>query len=182
MLVFLLGCSSTEIPFTEIKGKENLLFYYCLPFYSYTDKNLQTREFVINNDDEYQSLIQFKSKNKICTNFTLPYINFSQKTLLGKYTAGSCGAYFERMVLLNDNKRTYDYIINVRESFCLSGLPQESMNFITIPKIPEDYGVAFQVKASQNSGKIEILTKPGEKINFTERELLEKEGIGIVES
>lgn len=42
-------------------------------------------EFIINTDEEYQALSEYKSPADYCNDFRLPPIGFSRFTLLGKY-------------------------------------------------------------------------------------------------
>ena len=48
-------------------------------------------EFVIDNGTEYQDLLIYKSDRPQCQDYILPEVDFSQQTLLGKYTElGGC--------------------------------------------------------------------------------------------
>lgn len=181
-LIFITSCSrQSEIQFSDYGKDYPLPLKMCLASSFKFDENLSSDEIIINNYEQYKSLFQI-IHSKWCENLTMPSIDFSQKTLLGKYASGSCGASFEKNVIRDDSKKEYKYRIYVKESFCISGPPQESMNYILVPKVPDDYKVVFEVKGAKNTGKIEILTKPGERVNFTEEELRlqKKEGIGIL--
>ncbi len=105
-----------------------------------------TDEFVIRSQEEYAMLTQYLSTAPDCANFTLPSIDFSEKTLLGKYTTGTgCTIDFERHVYRNDDAKTVTYVITVIEEGNCEMLGM-SMNWITIPKIPQDYKVIFDVE------------------------------------
>ncbi len=73
-------------------------------------------------------------------------INFESSTLLGAYTEGSCGGYFERNLRRDDGQKIYYYTITVKNNACLSGPPQQSLNLISISKIPQGYQFITKVK------------------------------------
>lgn len=103
-------------------------------------------EFVVNNDADYQRLLEYKSSSSQCASFILPQIDFSQKTLLGRYASGSgCSVDFIRTINKDDSRKKIVYAINVKKD----GLCEKlgfSMNWILIPKIPSNYTVEFQIK------------------------------------
>jgi hypothetical protein len=67
----------------------------------------ENEEFIINSDEEYSSLLELKSLSPACEDFELPIIDFSQNTLLGKFTtAGGCSVNFIRNIYRdNSNKK-----------------------------------------------------------------------------
>ena len=72
-------------------------------------------------------------------------INFSKYTLLGKYANGQCKAVFERDVNKNVSEKIYNYKIKVLQTGnCEINI--ESMNWVLITKIENDYTVEFQVE------------------------------------
>lgn len=103
-------------------------------------------EYVINDNSTYQSLLQFKWSIDDCKNYSLPEVDFKQKTLLGKYSiAGGCSVNYKRTLFVNDKEKDYLYIIKVKDrGRCKIGF--QSMNWMVVPKIPEDYSVTFKVK------------------------------------
>jgi hypothetical protein len=103
-------------------------------------------EFVINSNEDFFVLIKHKSSRESCTNFTLPEVNFSQYTLLGKYTEGSgCSIEFQKKVYRNDTNKTITYVIKVvTDGSC--DMLGTSMNWVLIPKIPLNYTINFKVK------------------------------------
>ncbi len=103
------------------------------------------KEFIVTTEAEYQNLINYRSPFSKCTNFVLPPIDFSQKTLLGKYASGGCSVYFAKKVYKNDSNKKIIYVIDVIEQGACESMIFSS-NWILIPKIPSDYTVEFQVK------------------------------------
>ena len=113
---------------------------------------LEDREkrFVINTKDEYQSLLNYKSSNSKCKDFMLPEIDFSQKTLLGKYvSSGGCSVDFKRKVFKYEgygrtpNKKVVYSIDAVKEGDCKK--LTFNMNWILVPKISSQYDIEFGV-------------------------------------
>lgn len=133
----------TEIQYEDLSkfGSEGSLD--CISTF---DANNREKEFVVNTEAEYQDLINYKSTSSRCTNFVLPAIDFSKKTLLGKYTSGGgCSIDFAKKVYKDDSNRKVKYVIDVIEQGACEKLGFSS-NWILIPKIPSNYIVEFQVK------------------------------------
>lgn len=105
-------------------------------------------EFIINTVEEYQALLEFRSPADFCKDFKLPPIDFSQYTLLGKYTeGGGCSIDFKRNVAWDDANKKVAYSIDIIEIGACMKLAV-SMNWILVPKIPPNYNVIFEVKES----------------------------------
>lgn len=68
--------------------------------------------------------------------------DFSQYTILGKYAKGTCRAIFERNVSRDNSKKECVYKIKVRECGSCE-LLISSMNWVLVPKIPDDYNAIF---------------------------------------
>ena len=114
----------SEIPFEELS----------MPCVQRTTTNQ-----VINTQQEYELL----SANIDCLNLP-PKIDFAKKTLLGKGVFG-CSNDYGRQVLRNDQKMVYYYIIKQKIGFCEMADPW-TQNWISVPKISQDYAVRFIVK------------------------------------
>jgi hypothetical protein len=105
---------------------------------------------VVNDQREYEQLLQFLSSHRNCGNFVLPTINFSQYTLLGKLVRGNgCGpALIRHMYKDNVHKKiVFSIYIDTHErpeSMCQAYV--ESMNWSLLPKIPSDYAVELSLK------------------------------------
>ena len=76
---------------------------------------------------------------------TYDTIDFNKYTLLGKYASGQCKAVFERDVSKIVSEKTYWYKIKVLQTGnCEINI--ESMNWVLIPKMEDDYTIDFQVE------------------------------------
>lgn len=126
---------------------------YCYPFAQiatfehFPDSQKIDTQFVINNDDEYQTLLQYrKAQDQACAQISLPTIDFSKNTLLGQYTSGNCGTTdFKRFLYRHNKQKTYIFLVERVDTIrkC-SGPAGKSMNWIVTPKIPDDYEVLFR--------------------------------------
>jgi hypothetical protein len=97
--------------------------------------------YVINDTNGYKTLILL-SQFPECS---LPNIDFSQYTLLGSYI--ECGGgqqpLLTRMLEVNDSLKLYKYHVSVRQMDWADVSNLFSMNWVLIPKIPNDYTVIF---------------------------------------
>ncbi len=143
----LLNPPLVETPFEYLGNFDSPSSLGCIStFDSIENRESREREFVINSGEEYQSLITYKSISSLCKDFVLPTIDFSQKTLLGKYASGGgCAIEFDRDLYKDDLERKVVYIIDVVEKGACQ-MMGVSMNWVLTSKIPSDYLVQFQVK------------------------------------
>jgi hypothetical protein len=75
-------------------------------------------------------------------------IDFNQYTVLGKFAGGKCYVIFERNVFRDDTKKQVIYHIIVHQcGWC--DLNNTDMNWVLVPKIPDNYEVVFEVKEKQ---------------------------------
>lgn len=147
--------------------------FYCLGF----GPDAKYNRIVINNEADYQQLVKEIENGNGCKDFRYPAIDFNSRTLLGTYTLGSCGAYFERDVRRDDKNKLLRYIIEVKSKFCQSGPGRRSLNLITVPKFSDDYRVQFEIY-SKSSGSVKFegfVDKPDENVE----KLLRDKGIEI---
>lgn len=166
--------------FEKVAFEEVSIDDYCFPFKFYVGvpeyerkagKQYIDEELVIQNDAEYNKLLEFRRRtnenceniqsetyknqcyfDKSCEQKPLPAVDFSSKTLLGKYTHGSCAATeFEKSLSQDTESKTYLYSIKTKERFLAhcSGSGLQSMNFITVPKISADYIIKFEPLVGQ---------------------------------
>lgn len=138
--ILISGCvqqfARSEIQFTEMNE----------PLSCISPSDLRDSEFIINSDQEYQALLDYKSPSPRCEDFQLPSIDFSQYTLLGKYAQGSgCSIDFVRKIYKDNSNNKIIYSIKVDEKGLCKKLGM-SMNWVLIPKVPSDYTVEFEVK------------------------------------
>ena len=144
-VVLVTGCvqqisqnNNNEISFIDMNEELQLCIGSHIPSHK--------QEFVINSQKEYNSLLEFKSPADFCDDFKLPTIDFSQNTLLGKYTqGGGCSINFVRHIFKDDLNKKIIYSIEVVEEGLCKKLGM-SMNWILTSKVPSDYSVEFQVK------------------------------------
>src|SRR3989338_5392320 len=112
-------------------------------------------EIIIDTEKAY---IEFQEKsqnarNMACADVHFPPVDFFQKTLLVKSAMGSCAATgFKKQVLKDDRNKKIIYKVNAieRGMMACSGPGLDSMNIITIPKIPKDYTVEFVPLSNKN--------------------------------
>ncbi len=80
-----------------------------------------------------------------CADFALPYIDFEQRSLLVKYVqATACAVTYYHQILADPDSKTYFYQLDVSLSGdCTTDLSEYV--WLSVPKIPEDYTVDFQV-------------------------------------
>ncbi|MBU7011433.1 MAG: hypothetical protein HXS46_12155 [Theionarchaea archaeon] len=138
MVILATGCiqQKNEIEFSDLN--EDLSCIFCPDI----------EEIIITSQEEYENLLECKSDSPACRGFVLPYIDFSENVLLGKYVYGSgCSITFERHVYRDDAAKKIIYSITViEEGLCeMMGM---SMNWITIPTIP-GYTIVFEVNKQE---------------------------------
>ena len=158
--IFISGCKPNNISFEELK-----LDSFCFPFDFYTDVPQFKRdkgelfieeELIINDEKEYQNLLKYRRGSKnLCLNVSLPEIDFSKKTLLGKFAQGNCATVsFDRKVIKNDVQKTIIYQVSDKNAnFACSGPGLNDMNLITVSKIPQDYKIIFKPKLNRDGYK-----------------------------
>jgi len=83
--------------------------------------------------------------NTNCDTATLPIIDFTKYSLLGKHTSGGgCSATYHRQILQDNNGKKLIYRIIVHyEGTCSMNLA--SWNWVIIPKLENGYSVEFDV-------------------------------------
>ena len=128
-------CSKTDL--ITIEGIETIDIIDCF--------EISETQLVINDAATYQTMLAQKVFSDPCSSYILPEVNFVEKTLLGKFTeALACDVFYERRVEADPDSESYIYRITVH----LDGQCQfsnTSMNWITVPKLPENYTVSFEV-------------------------------------
>jgi len=107
--------------------------------------------FVVRDEKDLQDVLDIFYANTGTTDafdiqIYLPRYDFDQKTLLGQYTtATGCHTDFKQKVFRDDENKIVTYQIKVVERGNCKALSQ-SMNWILVDKMPEDYHVEFLVK------------------------------------
>ncbi len=95
--------------------------------------------FIIDSQNELDSIINLNSG---CNQ---PIIDFAQYTLLGNYAYASCKGSYYREVTADTTNLQYDYTITVK-SCGECDLLYENMNWVLVPKLPDDWTVKFTLK------------------------------------
>ncbi|MDD2635971.1 MAG: hypothetical protein PHW82_10775 [Bacteroidales bacterium] len=99
-------------------------------------------EYVITDDSLYQSMLTIGTI--VCDDYTLPEIDFTSYTLLGKYTVSNGEVkYYEREVI--KDKGSSKYIYNIYMKCKNNNKAAISMNWVLVPKLPAGYSVEFIV-------------------------------------
>jgi hypothetical protein len=147
---------------------KNLILFFIMPLSMSCNKNCElptqiigTGE-IVSNGLIYQPAITWDMKNQehiikadsqnifnLTVSFdngnTYETIDFNQYTLLGKYARENCEVMFERNVTKDDIQKNYSYKIKVHQcGTCKTNW--ESMNWVLVPIIPNDYNVSFTVE------------------------------------
>lgn len=121
--------------------EQDLIFGTC-----YTDIGALEQEYIIQDEAAYQALGILPVNSPDCVgNTTLPEIDFNIHTLLGLYAEGTCDTAFDRYVTRDDAAMKYVYTIGVRTCGNCESL-FFAMNWVLVPKLPEDYTVEFVVE------------------------------------
>jgi hypothetical protein len=104
-------------------------------------------EFIIHNEDEYQQLLKYEGGySNWCENYTLPYIDFSEKTLIGKLTVGGgCSAKYNRDLILDEKNNKIIYYLKAEFHGNCHAL-YSGMNWVLIDKKYSDYEIEFRNK------------------------------------
>ncbi len=103
-------------------------------------------EYIINDVTTYNGLLAEMQNTPECGEVALPNIDFGEKTLLGKLTATNnvCNLSYKREVLANTDEKEYIYKITISaQGNCADNYA--SMNWITVPKMPSDYTIVYEV-------------------------------------
>ena len=100
-------------------------------------------EYIITNDSLYQALLTIEKP--ICDNYTLPNVDFTTYTLLGKFTySDGSPKYYKREVIKDEGNMIYIYNIYMK---CKNNNKEAiSMNWVLVPKLPTGYSVKFNVE------------------------------------
>jgi len=135
--VLILSCTKDEEPCEAII--ENSGIIVASVNISSCEQPFYQGSFVIRTNAEYDELL---STNNPCDR---PFIDFSSLSLLGRYAyTANTGSYFRNVEIDTAHSR-YVYTITVENCGscnCLS----ENMNWVTVPKLPEEWTVKFVVE------------------------------------
>jgi hypothetical protein len=137
-----LFCSCEEkchLP-NQIIGKGEIVDNALIPHIDELRHSYGKEGYIINSEEENTFDITVSYDN----GKTFEPIDFNRFTALGKHVSGTCSVVFERNVTRNDALKTYIYTIDVWQ--CGNCEKRNaSMNWVLVPKIPDDYTVKFVV-------------------------------------
>ncbi len=115
---------------------------------------MKKSEYVVKSYIEFLDLVSEIDtsvwKQTLCDTVSLAdTIDFSKYTLLGKYAEGTaCSIGFRREVTINSVDSKYIYAVTVYE--CGScDVQTMSMNWVLVPRLPENYSVVFEVSNNE---------------------------------
>lgn len=100
--------------------------------------DMKNQEHIIKADSQnvFNLKVSFDNGN------TYDTIDFDRYTLLGKYAREGCRVTFDRNVTKDTSQKKYFYKIKVHQcGTCKTNW--ESMNWVLVPKITDDYNVTF---------------------------------------
>jgi hypothetical protein len=153
MLIGGLACgaaASENVPFEVLGGDQCFMFSQLAARVVGHNIIEMPLELVIDNEEDYKKLFDPQIMRQSCANVDpskrIPSVDFSKKTVLGLWSAGSCAATgFEKNVLRDDIQKWIIYSVSVvgANRRC-NGPGRESLNLIAIPKIPAGYKIVFE--------------------------------------
>ncbi len=137
---FVLLNSSCQKKPIEIEGIKSLNVGECI--------NIWQDEVIIDDEETFKSIIEYKSTRGNCFTYELPEIDFTERTVLARKTAVvACDIFYEQQVQADLGRKEYIYTIRMtpaREEECVDTL--FSGNWISVPKLPANYNVRFVVE------------------------------------
>lgn len=142
LLSFTFSCNkdkSCELP-TQIIGTGEIVSN-ALISQALISWEMKSNEYIIKaaSQNVFNLKVSFDNGN------TYDTIDFNQYTLLGKYARENCKVTFDRNITKNDAQKKYLYNIKVHQCGTCE-INWESMNWVLVPKIPDDYTVSFNLE------------------------------------
>ncbi len=142
-IVFLSSCSKSPLCWGDDKNKGLILSEVIINQPSCHDQDKITEnKHIINSEEDYYNLF---ADIMYCDTSELPQVDFMKYTLLGQYASGGCEVKFIREVIDNPESDEYLYSIIVRDCGSCQKLRYD-MNWVLVPKLPENYTVRFSVE------------------------------------
>lgn len=146
--LFLISCSKMPWCWGEDKNEGLIIESYSMKdFPMCVERYVQENEtLIISSEEELLKII-----DSTCTsmpqagyNETPPDIDFEKYSLIGQWATGQCETKFLREVEKDEDNKKITFTIQVREcGTCKS--ERYDANLVTIPKIPVDYQVEFDI-------------------------------------
>ena len=149
IILLLAACSKDEKPFNltdETIFREDITSTCFSDFTEIADEDI-----VIRTEAEYLNLQEILRQEYIginCDTASLPIIDFSKYTLLGKLTqGGGCSANYDREVIRDNENKEIRYSIAVEYvGACYMFI--QNWNWACVPKFPNDYSVVIHTEDS----------------------------------
>ena len=118
-------------------------------FFTYGEKAI-----IINTLSEYKDFVNNKAN---CNSQKPPEIDFTRKVLLGRYViiAGCNAPVFDKEVIQDDEKKEVKYTVTARQKGTCARLWGD-MNWIVMPKAPQDYAVIIDVREFVESEQVSV--------------------------
>jgi len=139
IIITIIFASCQKSNLISIEGIETVPLQTCL--------NAGDGEFIIDDTTAYLLLLDSLKTDGDCSNFDIPQINFTEKTLIGKYTeVQACDASYLSDVFADPENKKYIYeiIINADNFFNCDSIISNH-HWISVPKLPNSYTVDFRV-------------------------------------
>lgn len=102
-----------------------------------------TDTFCIRTDSAYHAFFIPNTLAKSCGPVELPFIDFSENTVLGHAMVGR-HTFFHRNVTIDWASKIVTYEITVDQCGCADVCVRHSLNAVLIPKIPNDFKVIYK--------------------------------------
>lgn len=114
----------------------------------------ECKKCIINNEQDYQALLKYRSPHPDCTDYTLPSIDFTKYTLIGQaITVGGCKRPdIEKELIRIPSDKKYILKTFVEQHGTCKRLFHNSI-WIIIPKIESDYTVEYNTTYNLNQEK-----------------------------
>ncbi|MEM7104178.1 MAG: hypothetical protein AAF502_13655 [Bacteroidota bacterium] len=108
----------------------------------FSEAGLNGTEWIVYNQEAYESLALLFTGQENCNSTTLPAIDFDQYTLLGVMTNTTCNSIYRRDIVELPEVKQVIYTVDVMWAGTCDGLVTNN-NWVLIPKIDGDYTVQF---------------------------------------
>lgn len=99
------------------------------------------QEYIINDDSTFTQLFTDTISGQL--KCTLPVIDFNNYSLLGFFADGQCEVIFIREVSREEDDENYHYGLNVKSCGTCKSYAY-SYNWVSVPKIPDNWTVTFE--------------------------------------
>ena len=141
-ILFLGGCSKSPLCWGDNKNKGLIVSDVIINQPGCCDHDTVTEnKHIINSEEEYYNLFD---DIMYCDSSDLPQVDFKKYTMLGQYASGGCEVKFIREVTNDEKTHEYLYTITVRDCGACQ-VHVSSMNWVLVPKLPENYTVRFEL-------------------------------------